>query len=81
MLGRGASFMDDVKQPAGTLRLWLAGGAILAVALLAFPFQYASLKLKLPMARWIPLLFHRLVARIMGSRCMSSPGLPPTGPC
>jgi lyso-ornithine lipid O-acyltransferase len=63
-----ASFIDDVSQPKGTLRLWFTGGLILLAAVTALPFQYVSIKLKLPTGRWIPLLFHRTVARIMGLR-------------
>jgi 1-acyl-sn-glycerol-3-phosphate acyltransferase len=63
-----ASFMEDVRQPSGTLRLWATGGTILLVALFALPLQILSLKLKLRTARWIPLVFHRAVARIMGLR-------------
>jgi 1-acyl-sn-glycerol-3-phosphate acyltransferase len=60
------SFIDDVTQPKGTLRLWLTAGLILSTAVVLLPVQFVSLKLKLPSARWLPLLFHRTVARIMG---------------
>jgi lyso-ornithine lipid O-acyltransferase len=63
-----ASFIDDVSQPRGTVRLWLTGGLILATVLLLLPFQLLSWKLKLPTARLLPLLFHRAVARIIGLR-------------
>ncbi len=63
-----ASFIDDVSQPRGTFRLWLTSGLILAVALALLPLQLVSWKLKLRSARWLPLLFHRAVARIMGLR-------------
>ncbi len=61
-----ASFMDDVRQPSGTLRLWLSGAAILLVALVLLPIQYASWRFKLPTARLLPMLFHRSAAKIMG---------------
>jgi lyso-ornithine lipid O-acyltransferase len=63
-----ASFMDDVRPPAGTLALWLKAAALLLVALVLLPLQFASLWLKLRTARWLPLVFHRAAARIMGIR-------------
>ncbi len=63
-----ASFIDDVTLPKGTFRLCLTAGLIGCVALAIFPFQYASWKLNLPSRRWLPLLFHRAVARIIGLR-------------
>ncbi|MGL4242504.1 MAG: lysophospholipid acyltransferase family protein, partial [Beijerinckiaceae bacterium] len=60
------SFMDDVRQPRGTLRLWFTAAAIVGLALVVLPFQLVSVKLKLGTARWIPLMFHRAAARIMG---------------
>ncbi len=63
-----ASFIDDVTLPKGTFRLCVTAGLIGCVALVLFPFQYASWKLNLPSQRWLPGLFHRAVARIINLR-------------
>jgi lyso-ornithine lipid O-acyltransferase len=60
-----ASFIDDVSQPRGTLRLVLTSAAILLLAAIIFPFQYASWRFKWRLGRWLPLLFHRGVLRIL----------------
>jgi lyso-ornithine lipid O-acyltransferase len=63
-----ASFIDDVSQPRGTLRLVLAGAAILLLAAIIFPFQYMSWRFKWRLGRWLPMLFHRCVLRILNIR-------------
>lgn len=63
-----ASFIDDVSQPRGTLRLVIAGAAILLLAAALFPFQYASWKFNWRLGRTIPLVFHRTVLRILNIR-------------
>lgn len=63
-----SGFIEDVTPPRGTLRLWLTSAAILTVATVLLPLQLLSWKLKLPTARWLPMLFHRATARIMGLR-------------
>lgn len=63
-----ASFIDDVSQPRGTLRLVIAGAAILLLAAVLFPFQYASWKFNWRLGRTIPLVFHRTVLRILNIR-------------
>lgn len=63
-----ASFIDDVSQPRGTLRLVIAGAAILLLAAVLFPFQYASWRFNWRLGRVIPLLFHRTVLRILNIR-------------
>ncbi len=63
-----ASFLDDVTAPAGTARLVVKSGLILLVALLLAPLQVVCWLLRLPPRRWLPLLFHRAVARIIGLR-------------
>jgi lyso-ornithine lipid O-acyltransferase len=68
VLGNRASFLDDVSRPKGTLALWLKAAALLSVALVLLPFQLVSWRLKLPTARWLPLMFHRIAARIIGLR-------------
>ncbi|MGL4634353.1 MAG: lysophospholipid acyltransferase family protein [Beijerinckiaceae bacterium] len=60
-----ASFIDDVSQPKGTWRLVIASAAILLVAVAIFPFQYLSWKMNWRLGRWLPLLFHRAVLRIL----------------
>jgi lyso-ornithine lipid O-acyltransferase len=62
------SFVDQVSQPRGTVRLWVTGALILACATLLLPLQLISWKLRLPSARWLPMVFHRAAARIMGVR-------------
>jgi lyso-ornithine lipid O-acyltransferase len=68
MPGTRTSFLDDVHRPRGSLTLWLKTAALLAVALFILPLQLVSWKLKLPTARHLPILFHRLAARIIGLR-------------
>jgi 1-acyl-sn-glycerol-3-phosphate acyltransferase len=63
-----ASFMDDVSQPRGALALWMKAGLLLTVALALLPLQLLSWGLRLPTARAIPMVFHRIAARIMGVR-------------
>jgi lyso-ornithine lipid O-acyltransferase len=63
-----ASFINDVTQPKGTFRMCVTGALIVVVALVLFPFQYASWKLNLPTKRWLPLIFHRCVAKIINLR-------------
>ena len=63
-----ASFIDDVSHPKGNWRLLVTGTLILIVAAILFPFQWISWKFKLPTRRLIPVLFHRLVARIINLR-------------
>lgn len=60
------SFIEDVTPPRGTVRLvWTA--SLLFLVFLAFgPLQYACWKLNLPPRRWLPMMFHRLVARSIG---------------
>ncbi len=63
-----ASFIDDVTPPKGTFRLCVTGTLIGLTALVLLPFQLISWKLNLPMQRWLPGVFHRAVARIIGLR-------------
>ncbi len=63
-----ASFLDDVTAPAGTVRLVVKSALILLVALLLAPLQVICWWLKLPPRRWLPVLFHRAAARIIGLR-------------
>jgi lyso-ornithine lipid O-acyltransferase len=63
-----ASFLDDVTPPKGTARLIWTSTLILLVAIVLGPLQYVSWKLKLPTRRWLPLVAHRLAARIIGLR-------------
>jgi lyso-ornithine lipid O-acyltransferase len=63
-----ASFIDDVSHPKGHWRLFVTATLILTVTAILFPFQWISWKLKLPTRRWIPLLFHRAVLRIINLR-------------
>jgi 1-acyl-sn-glycerol-3-phosphate acyltransferase len=63
-----ASFLDDVTAPRGTGRLVAKASLILLVALLIAPLQVVCWGLRLPPRRWLPLLFHRAVARIIGLR-------------
>jgi lyso-ornithine lipid O-acyltransferase len=68
MLGNRTSFLDDVSRPRGTVVLWFKAIALLGVALVILPLQFLSWKLKLPTARRLPMLFHRVAARIIGLR-------------
>ena len=63
-----ASFLDDVTQPRGTLRLVVTFALILLVAAAIFPFQYVCWRFRLAPRRWLPMLFHRCVAKIIGLR-------------
>ena len=42
--------------------------AVCAVTLALLPLQYVSVALKLPTRRWIPVLFHRALCRLIGVR-------------
>jgi 1-acyl-sn-glycerol-3-phosphate acyltransferase len=60
------SFIDDVTPPKGTVRLVWTASLLVLVFIIVGPLQYASWKLNLPTRRWLPMLFHRMVARIIG---------------
>ena len=63
-----ASFLDDVAAPSGTGRLVAKAALIVLVALLFGPLQVVCWMLRLPPRRWLPVLFHRAAARIIGLR-------------
>src|SRR3954469_12774044 len=50
------------------LRLVLVVGALTAVSLPLIPLQWLSVKYRLPSRRTIPVIYHRLVCRILGVR-------------
>jgi lyso-ornithine lipid O-acyltransferase len=63
-----ASFLDEVTPPKGTARLAVKATLLVLVALgLGLP-QYVCWRLNLPPRRWLPVLFHRAAARIIGLR-------------
>jgi lyso-ornithine lipid O-acyltransferase len=63
-----ASFIDDVTPPRGTARLIWTSMLILLLAALIFPFQWLSWRFGWRSQRWLPILFHRGVARIIDLR-------------
>ncbi len=63
-----ASFLDDVTAPAGTGRLVGKSTLLLLLALVLGPLQAICWSLRLPPRRWLPVLFHRAAARIIGLR-------------
>ena len=50
------------------IRAGIATAIITIVALLLIPLQYLSVLLNLPTKRWIPVVFHRIVCRMLGIR-------------
>ena len=50
------------------MRAFLSIGAITIVTLVLLPFQWLAVRLKWPMRRRIPTLYHGLVCRILGVR-------------
>jgi lyso-ornithine lipid O-acyltransferase len=48
--------------------LWCTAALILGVALVLAPLQYLSWRFNLPTRRWLPIVFHRLIARIIALR-------------
>ena len=63
-----ASFLDDVTAPKGDVRLVVKTGLLLLLALVIGPLQALCWALKLPPRRWLPMIFHRAAARIIGLR-------------
>jgi lyso-ornithine lipid O-acyltransferase len=51
-----------------TVRAFLCIGAIVILTLALLPFQWMAVRLKWPMRRHIPTLYHRLVCRTLGVR-------------
>jgi 1-acyl-sn-glycerol-3-phosphate acyltransferase len=50
------------------LRLGLVLAVVLAATAIGLPLQWAALKLRLPLRRQIPVLYHRLLLRLLGVR-------------
>ena len=50
------------------VRTFFSIGAIVVLTLVLLPFQWLAVRLKWPMRRRIPTLYHRLVCRILGVR-------------
>jgi lyso-ornithine lipid O-acyltransferase len=73
-----ASFIDDVTAPKGTMRLIWTGSLILLLAAMLFPAQWLSWRFGWRSRRWLPILFHRGVARIIGLRVKVT-GIPSRG--
>ncbi len=63
-----ASFLDDVSAPKGTLRMVCTSMMIVLVAITLLPIQWICTRFGLPPRRWVPMLFHRAVARIIDLR-------------
>jgi lyso-ornithine lipid O-acyltransferase len=63
-----ASFMDDVTPPKGTLRMLWASLLIALVAIAILPILWICNRFGLPPRRWLPMLFHRAVIRIIDLR-------------
>lgn len=60
------------------VRMALTGTAVLAVTAVGIPLQWLSLKLKLPVRRTIPVLYHRFLLAALGVRVRVE-GEPATG--
>ncbi len=60
------------------VRMALTGTAVLAVTAVGIPLQWLSLKLKLPVRRTIPVLYHRFLLASLGVRVRVE-GKPATG--
>jgi lyso-ornithine lipid O-acyltransferase len=63
-----ATFMDDVTKPRGTLRLVWTSSLIILLAALIFPLQWLSWRFGWRLQRFLPMLFHRGVARVIDLR-------------
>ncbi|MDF2617871.1 MAG: phospholipid/glycerol acyltransferase [Xanthobacteraceae bacterium] len=50
------------------MRAWLVLVPVVLITLVGIPLQWASVKLKLPTRRTIPVLYHRLVLALVGVR-------------
>lgn len=50
------------------MRAWLVLVPVLVVTLIGIPLQWLSLALRLPMRRWIPLIYHRILLGLIGVR-------------
>lgn len=65
---------------AGSLRVWLVLLPVVAVTLIGIPLQWASVALRLPTRRTLPLLYHRILLALIGVRVrvvgMPSPARP-----
>ena len=63
----------------GNLRAWSRIGALTAITLVGAPVQWAALRVGArPVYQRLPVLFHRLVCRIIGVRVRVE-GEPPRG--
>lgn len=61
--------MRQVTIPdTATIRAALASGFLIVVTLIGLPLQALSVTLKLPTARWIPVIYHRLACFGLGVR-------------
>lgn len=61
--------MSHVSIPtAATLRAGCASAFLICVTLIGLPLQALSVALRLPTARWIPVLFHRAACLALGIR-------------
>ncbi len=50
------------------MRAWLVLVPVVLITLVGIPLQWASVKLKLPTRRTIPVLYHRMVLALVGVR-------------
>jgi 1-acyl-sn-glycerol-3-phosphate acyltransferase len=65
---------------AGSLRVWLVLLPVVAVTLVGIPLQWASVALRLPTRRILPLLYHRIVLALIGVRVRVIGTLSPARP-
>jgi lyso-ornithine lipid O-acyltransferase len=63
-----ATFMDDVTKPRGTARLIWTSFLLLMLAMFIFPLQWLSWRFGWRLQRFMPILFHRGVARVIDLR-------------
>lgn len=75
----GQGFMD-ITAPGGRLRLALATVAIVAGVIVGVPIQWVAIKLKLPISRTLPVLFHRYLRLVLGLRVTTVGTLPAERP-
>lgn len=50
------------------VRIIFTALVVAVISIIGIPLQWISVKLRLPSRRWIPLLFHRICARLFGLR-------------
>lgn len=47
------------------IRAVIVAGLIIIITLIGIPFQFVFIKTKLPLGRWVPVLYHRIVLKLL----------------